>query len=249
MSEPKTKLHFSRFEFKYVLPRALREDVESELLNFVELDPHVQSQRHQQYFVRSLYFDDPAYTAFRDKCDGMHTRSKFRLRTYTDDPQSSAPWFLEIKGRYNNLVFKHRSPVDTRGLDRCLGGERLTRELCVRTAPGSVRDEFEYRTFRHRIHPVALVDYSRRPYVSKYDPEFRITFDAELRGTAADNLFPGPSRRARRMLPGSTVLEVKFRHHVPAWFHRVIQYYELRRRSISKICEAMEILELAEDLA
>ena len=41
-------------------------------------------------------------------------------------------------------------------------------------------------------------------------------------------------------------MEVKFRYHIPSWFHRIIQSYELRRVSISKICAAMETLEMAE---
>ena len=38
MATAKTKLHFSRFEFKYVLPKDMRDEVESELQHFVELD-------------------------------------------------------------------------------------------------------------------------------------------------------------------------------------------------------------------
>ncbi len=54
----KHELHFSRFEFKYVLPLEQRHELESELGYFMALDPHVSKRRHQKYFVRSLYFDD-----------------------------------------------------------------------------------------------------------------------------------------------------------------------------------------------
>ena len=63
------------------------------------LDPYVVDQPNNQYIVRSLYFDDPYYTAFNDKVEGVHTRSKFRVRTYTDDPDAGVAWFLEIRGR------------------------------------------------------------------------------------------------------------------------------------------------------
>ena len=49
------------------------------------------------------------------------------------------------------------------------------------------------------------------------------------------------------VITGFTVMEVKFRRHIPSWFHRLIQAYELRRVSMSKICKAMEILGLVED--
>ena len=246
---PSTRLHFSRFEFKYVLPGAVREEVESELQHFLELDPHVSRQAESRYFVRSLYFDDPFFTAFHEKADGLHTRSKFRVRTYSSDSAARTPWFLEIKGRYNNLVLKHRvalaeadgSPPDPS--DRDLTGQVL------RLAPeGAVRTRFEYQLHRRRIRPGVLIDYWRRPYISKYDPDFRLTFDSELTATATKLLFP-EHPTARRVVPGYTVLEVKFKHRIPSWFHRVIQSFELHRRSFSKILHGTEVLGLAEDVA
>ena len=246
MPSKDTKLHFSRFEFKYVLSQKLRDDVEAELGHFVELDPYVEGQPGQQYFVRSLYFDNAEFASFHEKIDGMHTRSKFRIRTYARAIDDPAPWFLEIKGRYNNLVFKHRTPFDG-AQDKRSAGDELCRAVLRHTAPGTVRNQFEFDLFRRQIRPVVLVDYERRPYVSRFDPDFRLTFDCNLETTATDTLFPGPRVRMRKMLPGYTVMEVKFRHHVPSWFHRIIQAYELRRVSISKICTGTQVLGLQLD--
>jgi len=104
-------LHFARFEFKYIMSKKQRDDVEAHLVNFLEYDPFVASTPGHKYTVRSLYYDDSSYSAFHDKIDGLHTRSKFRLRTYSKDLSEKAPFFLEIKGRNNNLVFKHRTPA------------------------------------------------------------------------------------------------------------------------------------------
>lgn len=241
-----TPLHFSRFEFKYVLPQALRDEVESELQHFVQFDPFVAATEHHQYFVRSLYFDDPTWSCFHAKVDGMHTRSKFRLRTYARQPGMGTPWFLEIKGRYNNLVFKHRTPL--RGsFDEGARGDDLCKLILRHAEPGKVRDQFEFDVYKKQIRPVALIDYLRRPYVSRFDPEFRLTFDEQLTAAETPALFPGPAAVHRKLVPGYTVMEVKFRHHVPAWFHSILQAYELRRRSISKICEGIEALELQSD--
>jgi hypothetical protein len=92
-----------------------------------------------------------------------------------------------------------------------------------------------------------LIDYQRRPYVSRFDPDFRLTFDSELQATQTDRLFPRNTDRSRRVVPGKTVMEVKFRHHLPSWFHRIIQGYELRRLSFSKICEGTIALGLESD--
>lgn len=245
-TDPPAKLHFLRFEFKYVLDAALRHEVEAELQHFVELDPYVASQPDHLYFVRSLYFDDQALSAFHAKVDGMLTRSKFRVRTYGRTIGDSAPWFLESKGRHNNLVVKHRTPVAD-GFDRHARGGALSRMLCRQAAPGPVRDQFEFDLYRKQIEPIVLVDYLRRPYISKFDPDFRLTFDANLSAARTDTLFPGAATPHRELLRGRTVMEVKFRHHVPAWFHRILQAYELSRRSISKICTATHALGLQFD--
>jgi hypothetical protein len=242
-----TKLHFARFEFKYLLNPQLRKELESELKYFLEFDPYVEKQPHHQYFVRSLYFDDPSYSAFYDKVDGIHTRSKFRVRTYTKELGDGTPQFLEIKGRYNNLVLKHRVQLESDGLASNVRADALSSQLLRLVPPSTVGQKFEYELFRKQLRPVALVDYLRRPYISRFDPEFRLTFDNDISTTMSRALFPSPRERVRQILPGYTIMEVKFRRTIPAWFHRLIQAYELRRVSISKICQAMEILELAHD--
>ena len=66
-----TRLHFSRFEFKYLLNAKRRGALESDLQHFLQYDPFVALQENHQYPVRSLYFDDPSYSAFHDKIDGI----------------------------------------------------------------------------------------------------------------------------------------------------------------------------------
>ncbi|MCA9003393.1 MAG: polyphosphate polymerase domain-containing protein, partial [Planctomycetes bacterium] len=182
----KTKLHFSRFEFKYLLPLALRQEVEAELEHFVDFDPYVAQRPNHSYLVRSLYWDDDILTAFQNKVDGQMVRSKFRIRTYTDDPEAPVPRFLEIKGRHNNLVVKHRTPMDV-GVDESLtGGDRLAELVMDRCPTGPIHQEFTFQRFRRRIKPYCLIDYQRRPYVSRFDPDFRLTFDSQLQATQTD---------------------------------------------------------------
>ncbi len=231
------------------MPKRMRDAVERDLQSFVELDPYVLDHADHKYFVRSLYCDDASFSAFHDKHDGLHTRSKFRVRTYTDAPSDTVPAFLEIKGRHNNLGFKHRVPLRSGGGSLLGSGPAFLRRVLELTDKTAVRDQFEYEIHRKRLRPVALVDFRRRPYVSKYDPDFRLTFDEQLFATDAASLFPPRSARRRGMIRGSTVLEVKFRRHIPSWFHRIIQSHQLKQVSISKICEAVETLGLATNLS
>lgn len=236
-----TRLHFLRFEFKYVLSAAVRREVERELGYFMQLDPFVGERQDRKYFVRSLYFDSPDYDHYFEKVDGELHRAKFRLRTYGATPETGASTFLEVKGRHNALVFKHRAALTKSESPAFTAGQRdTTNAVLARTQEGSVLERFRFELERRRLRPVMLVDYDRRPYVSKYDPSFRLTLDDNLRATHTGSLYPGAGDNARAVLAGYTIMEVKFRHHVPAWFHRILQSYDLTRRSVSKVCKAME---------
>ena len=241
-------LHFARFEFKYVLRERKRRAVESDLLYFLEYDPFVERQDNHHYFVRSLYFDDPKFSAFHDKIDGLHSRSKFRLRTYAFDFNETVPIFLEVKGRHNNLVFKDRTPIQRDGIPwNALSAEDLISTLLKTAEKSEILDQFAFALYRKKLKPVALIDYQRRPYISRYDPNFRLTFDRQLTATRTMSLFPGGRSSPRKILAGHTILEVKFHNHIPSWFHQVIQAHELRRVSISKIVSGMESLGMAFD--
>jgi hypothetical protein len=243
MSDRAPALEFSRFEFKYRLDQRCRELVEGELRHFAELDPWVASRPDQQYFVRSLYFDDPAFSAFHAKDGGALRRARFRVRTYSRSVEAGAPWFLETKGRNANVVIKHRTPLQGE-FDPHVAGDGLSRALLQHAIGGRVRDRFEFEVFRRRIRPCVLVDYVRRPYSTRFDPDFRVTFDSEIAGIATDTMFPEPRLAPRALLRGFTVMEVKFRRTVPAWFHRILQVFELRRDAISKVAIATQALGL-----
>ncbi len=243
MSAEPVALRFRRLECKYVLDAATRADVESALRPYLRLAGHAKDG-DGTYTVRSLYFDDPVWSAFHAKIDGLRSRSKFRLRTYGRSEHDPAPWFLEQKGRQDGVVWKHRAPLG-RTFDPCLRGEALTAAILANVAPGAVRDRFEFAVLRQRIAPGVLVDYRRRPYSGAFAPDFRVTFDDLVTGTATDRLF-GSMPAPRQLLPGSSVLEIKFAHAVPAWFHAVVQSRELQRRSISKVCSAILALGLAQ---
>ena len=249
MASQKTKLHFSRFEFKYVLPRPLMEEFQRELQYFVQLDPFVEGRENRVYVVRSLYFDGPGFEAYYDKIDGMKTREKFRLRTYTTNPDEKSPRFLEIKGRHNNLVFKHRAPLAEDKFDSGSNRDGIADSILCALEAGELKDRFNYYLLRKRIEPVILIDYIRRPYISKYDPEFRVTFDNELAATRSDCLFPGDRSITRPLIPGYSIMEVKFRFHLPSWFHRLLQSWELERTSISKVCTGIKAWDLVPDLS
>jgi hypothetical protein len=238
-----TPLHFARYECKYVLAAAQRPAVERALAPFVCADERGVADPTAGYFVRSLYFDDPALSAFHAKMDGLRTRSKFRLRTYATGPGDGAPWFLERKGRHEGKVFKHRTRLQP-GFDPCARGDALVRAILRHADASTVRDQFEMAVVRRRLAPMVLVDYRRRAWYSPLAPDFRVTIDGDLWAAPSDAMWP-PAAAGRAFLRGQSVMEVKFAGIVPAWFGHVAGALGLQRRSLSKVCTAILDLGLA----
>jgi hypothetical protein len=240
-----TSLRFSRFECKYLLAAPLRRAVEAALRPFLVPDPHAVSRGATDYRVRSLYFDDPAWSAFHAKMDGLPTRSKFRLRTYARSADDAAPWFLECKGRHEGRVWKHRTPFRA-GAGPAASGDGLVAAVLRDAVPAPTRDAFEVAVLRRRIAPVVLVDYRREAWHCPLAPDFRVTIDDALAAVATDCMFPD-HLPLRSLLAGEAVLEVKFRAGVPPWFVRIVREFGLQHRSLSKVCTAILALGLARE--
>ena len=76
---------FERYEFKYVLPNSIINNLEEEILNFMEYDKFVKDKKNKSYFVRSLYFENNNNDNFYEKIDGIKFRKKYRIRTYSEN--------------------------------------------------------------------------------------------------------------------------------------------------------------------
>lgn len=241
----KIQEHFLRYEFKYILNESLRVNIEKELSHFMQLDPFVVQFENKKYFVRSLYFDDPVNSFYYEKTDGLMHRKKFRIRTYSTKYIKDIPIMLELKGRYNNFVYKHRKKIKLKS-ENIKDTINALRPLEDEDNP--IARQYTYDRYRKNINPVMLIDYQRRAFQSKYDYEFRITFDGELYETQTTKLFPKDNLFRRKLLDGYTIMEVKFRQHIPPWFHRILIKYQLKRLSISKYCTGMEATPLVNNL-
>ena len=72
-----------RHEIKHMISPGDAMAIRTNLSAVASLDPH--ARQNGSYCIRSLYFDDPADTALREKLDGVNERRKFRIRYYNDD--------------------------------------------------------------------------------------------------------------------------------------------------------------------
>ena len=245
---PRVTENFYRYEFKYFLDLRLRNEIESEVANFMNYDGHAHEELDQAYYVRSLYFENKASAHYYEKIDGIRMRRKYRLRTYGTSFNTGLPIYLEEKNRDLDRVKKHRVLIDPEHLEIFYNPLRFD-ELLKLYPKVELIERFLFNGLRRAIQPKLVVDYIRRPYVSFYDMNFRITFDSELLTTATKILFPTALENWTESIAGYTILEVKFNRRIPAWFHRILQAHNMRRFSFSKFVRGMEATGLAINLS
>lgn len=236
-----------RYEFKYLLTKKIANQIEKEANNFMTFDSFVQKSLNNQYFVRSLYYENNLSSNFFEKVDGMKFRRKYRIRTYDTSFKASVPIFFEMKGRNLERTFKKRMKIDYKYLNFFLQKKHHDKLLNIYPNNQLIRS-FVFDAFRKNINPHILVDYTRRPYVNKFGLYFRLTFDKNLFSVLNDKLFCDERNLSWiECKAGLTILEVKFDRSIPAWFHRMIQSYNLKRVSLSKFALGMTTCGVAEE--
>ncbi|MDP3740942.1 MAG: polyphosphate polymerase domain-containing protein [bacterium] len=235
----KPTLHFQRFEFKYFLPRHYVRQLVAALLPHMEWDPYAKAQGGF-YRVNSLYFDSPDYGCFWDKEAGVADRKKLRFRYYGDKINTDTPVFAEIKRKQDALTIKDRIALlakDTHGP----AFERTLNQLAKVDASNEFLQEIRWFRSRNAMRAKLLVSYDRRALVGMREKKFRVTIDENIK-TSLQSELGGKSRLTRKVYPHGVVFEVKYNNVLPAWFHRVLQTFELQRLAYSKYCNSLRLV-------
>lgn len=185
------------------------------------------------YFIRSIYFDDPDFTAYHEKLTGVKERTKYRLRFYNMDHRTV---FLERKRKDGDLTGKDSVPLTGeqaralfRGRDMPPGDAGLLEEFLLLRKGG--------------FRPAVVVDYQRYAYTYPVQ-DVRVTLDLDVRTCPYQT--DGFSQRlltVPALEPGEAVLEVKYDAFLPAPVRAVLEDVPKRREAVSKYVKCLSILE------
>ncbi len=228
------QLQFQRFEFKYHLPLPMVNALKADLIkNGMRLDPYVFGASHQSYPVTSLYFDNASWGCFWDKEAGIKDRAKLRFRIYNTRLEDRDRIFLELKEKHDAIVSKKRIVVPREAYDHYIA----TRNMAALSRFFSKENQNNFREIiafaeLNCFFPQLLVSYWREPLVWEYNDRLRITFDSDICAAPAHDLSGRESLFS--LLPGKTVMEVKYNDVLPFWFERVLHKYNLEREPFSK---------------
>ncbi|MBQ7644588.1 MAG: polyphosphate polymerase domain-containing protein [Spirochaetales bacterium] len=217
------KLLFQRYEKKYLLTEAQYRQVIEAIREKMVPDAHA------RYSIKNIYFDTEDYDLIRTSVDGADYKEKLRLRAYgTWDRNKNDRVFLEIKKKYDGIVYKRR--IGMSFLDAMFyvfSGERPEGLTDLETS------EFDFFLKRHHIVNRTFLTYDREAYAAADGGELRITFDTNIRYQTSG--FSFDEKQASEQVPVMGVLmEIKNPMSMPLWVAQMLSKYQIRPYSFSK---------------
>jgi SPX domain protein involved in polyphosphate accumulation len=215
----------NRYEYKFLISKAQARELALRLEGAFARDPH-----GDEYFIRSLYFDDVNFSAYHDKIGGVKNRVKYRLRFYNMDDSYIT---LEAKRKTGKTVSK-TSFVLTRDDAQSL----IDRDFGVlKNYSDALAQEFYAAAAKRTFAPAAVTDYSREAFVHPAS-DMRITFDKNLSTISDFNIFEEGLKK-HVYDSHSTVLEVKYSEVLPDMAKNLIPFIG-QSEAISKYCLCLE---------
>lgn len=215
-----------RHEWKFEITPSDRVEIRQRMRAVARPDAHA---KDGTYHIRSLYFDNAADKALREKLDGVRAREKFRIRCYDGD---SSVIHLEKKSKMGSLCSKLSASLSAEEAQNIVGGELgwmasdsrpLVRELYAKMRAQGLR-------------PRTIVDYDREPFV--YGPgNVRVTLDYNIR-TGLDCVnFLDPGCVTVPAGDAPIILEVKWDAYLPDVIRDAVRLPGRRAGAFSKYAQ------------
>lgn len=216
-----------RNELKHLITPGDRAAIRAVMKTVAQLDPHAQAKGY--YTIRSLYFDNIADKALREKLDGVNEREKFRIRYYDGD---TSVIHLEKKVKRDNGGYKVSCSLTADEAQRIVNSDTLWMAADKRALVVELYAKMKSQGLR----PRTIVDYERIPFV--YGPgNVRVTVDYNIRTGLRCTDFLNPDCV---MVPvgNDIILEVKWDDYLPTIIRHAVQLKGRRQTAFSKYAQS-----------
>lgn len=201
---------FKRYEKKYCLTKAQQRII------LAGMQPYMKKGAYGEYTICNIYYDTDDWRLIRTSLEKPVYKEKLRVRSY-GTPTGNGSVFVEIKKKYDGVVYKHRVTAGTNEIQSFLNG------ICPAEQYDQIGQEILWFQRFYRTRPKVFIGYDRLAFAGIDDPGLRITFDTDLRWRDTDADLRLGDRGAPIALPGGEVLmEVKMPGACPLWLSRLL---------------------------
>lgn len=229
-----TQMVFKRYEIKYLLNRKQKEKILRAMEPYMALDGYGRST------IRNIYYDTDNYRLIRTSLEKPVYKEKLRVRSYRAvTPEDEV--FVELKKKYDSVVYKRRISVTERQAGEYLSGRS---PAPMRT---QITGEIDYfLEFYGTLAPRVFLSYEREAFFTKEPSDFRVTFDENILWREEDLSLESGVYGEALLSPGQTLMEIKTPGGIPLWLVKVLSEEKLTKTSFSKYGSAYQTMFMRE---
>lgn len=222
---------FERYEIKYLVTNRQRRTIMSIMQQYMKPDEYGKST------ICNIYYDTPDYYLIRHSLEKPVYKEKLRVRSY-GRASSRDNVFVELKKKYNEVVYKRRISLPERDAMFYLGSDASG------GLDGQIGSEIDYFRFFYRdLAPKVYISYDREAFYDKEDDSFRVTFDENIMWRDRDLSLTKPAFGRRILPPDTSLMEVKTSGGIPLWMTAVLSENGIFKTSFSKYGRAYEAIQ------
>lgn len=221
---------FERYELKFLLTLSQKEKVLKAMEPYMALDEYGRS------VIRNLYFDTENYRLVRKSMERPVYKEKLRVRSYELATDKSTV-FVELKKKYESIVYKRRLPLSERDAMNFLQGASGSGDT------SQIAKEIDYFIrYYETLHPTVFLSYEREAFYSLGGDDFRVTFDDRILCRRDDLSLRSEVYGTPLLDDGTVLMEIKCSGGVPLWMTSVLSEEHIYKTSFSKYGTAYEKL-------
>ncbi len=220
MSTPQTI--FARSEIKYKLTKSQHELLCEAMKNYMQQDEY---GRHK---ISNIYFDTSDYKIIRHSIEKPKYKEKLRLRIY-GEPSSESTAFIELKKKYNGIVYKRR----------ILSSQNDACKYLISNKPLSensqIKNEIDYFMSKSgELLPRVYLSYEREAYFCNTDENLRMTFDFNIKMRDSEVSLSASENDVDVLDKNYVLMEVKTLNGLPFWLVNFLSENKIYKTSFSK---------------
>ena len=211
---------FKRYEKKYLLTQ---EQYRAMILGMAF---YMRPDEHPRYTIGNVYYDTSDYALIRASLEKPVYKEKLRVRSY-GVPKDDGLAFVEIKKKFDGVVYKRRVTMTAAEADAWLRGGRPPKET-------QISREIDWFLRYYRPTPAVYIAYDREAYAGVENDELRITFDRKLRWREHDVDLRAGDGGNPILGDGQILMEIKIPGAAPLWLAHLLAENHIVSTSFSK---------------
>ncbi len=213
---------FLRYELKYLISKEKKNAV------LRAMKGRMTNDRYSKSDIRNIYFDTPNYRLIRASIEKPIYKEKLRVRSY-GKTESDTKVFVELKRKYNGIVYKRRSAMTESEAHFHLSGNQPFSDT------SQINKELNYfLDFYGSLTPSIFLSYERESFCDLNNDGLRITFDENILCRKSDLTLSSEAYGEPILDANLTLMEIKCPGGLPLWLSHTLSYNEIYKTSFSK---------------